>query len=132
MSKRRRRKKAPNIPQETLERARRQAVDQDEDAGEAQDDQAEVEAELSHESALASEQPRRRRRERLEPVGLDKKTDQGERDSTAIAEALANPTIFVSEEQLRAEYSFVLKDLRDMGLLAAALFVVLVLVAQFL
>ncbi len=45
---------------------------------------------------------------------------------------LANPSVEVTEEQLREEYSFVLSDLRNMGILAAALFVVLVLLAQFL
>lgn len=49
-----------------------------------------------------------------------------------IAELLENPTITVTEEELRRDYSYVLADLRSMGVLAAALIVTLVLLAQFL
>jgi len=53
-------------------------------------------------------------------------------DSATIAELLANPTKFVTEEELRDEYTYVLQDLRGMGILAGVLFVALVLAAQFL
>ena len=53
-------------------------------------------------------------------------------DSEAMEEMLANPTKFVTEEELRGEYNYVLLDLRNMGMLAAALMVLLVGLAQFI
>lgn len=49
-----------------------------------------------------------------------------------IAERLANPLRQVSEAQLRTQYSYVIADLRSMGLLAAALFVLMILAALLL
>jgi glucose-6-phosphate dehydrogenase assembly protein OpcA len=49
--------------------------------------------------------------------------------SEDIAYLLANPTKTVTEEQLHAQYGFVLADLRSMGVLAAASFGVLILLA---
>ena len=129
MSKRRRRKTAPNLPEETLARARQQAAQID------GDDQLETEPETGAEDAPVVEEkrrPRKRRRERLEPVELAKNKTNGELDSATIAELLANPTKFVTEEELRDEYTYVLQDLRGMGILAGVLFVALVLAAQFL
>lgn len=53
-------------------------------------------------------------------------------DPALVAQLLANPTKEVSEEQLRQEYSYVQADLRNMGLLAAGLVVLLVVLAQVL
>ena len=49
-----------------------------------------------------------------------------------IADILAHPTKQVSEEELRQEYSYVLSDLRNMGLLALSLIVLLIILAQVL
>lgn len=49
-----------------------------------------------------------------------------------IVELLENPTIVVTEDELRRDYSYVLADLRSMGILAAGLIVTLALLAQFL
>lgn len=46
-------------------------------------------------------------------------------DTSYIRSRLANPTRFVTEAELRAEYGYVIKDLRIMGALAGALIVVL-------
>ena len=46
-----------------------------------------------------------------------------------MAELLANPTKVVTEEDLRADYGFVIKDLRNMGVLAAGLFIALIIVS---
>ncbi len=46
-----------------------------------------------------------------------------------ISQMLSNPTKIVTEEQLHAQYGFVLADLRSMGLLAAASFGVLLMLA---
>ena len=39
------------------------------------------------------------------------------------------PTKVVTEDDLRADYGFVIRDLRNMGILAAALFVALICAA---
>ena len=56
----------------------------------------------------------------------------GNLDQTMIADILAHPTKQVSEEELRQEYSYVLSDLRNMGLLALSLIVLLIILAQVL
>lgn len=45
---------------------------------------------------------------------------------------LLNPTKELTEQQLRQEYSHVLKDLRDMLILAAILMLVMTAMAQFI
>lgn len=125
MAKRRNRNTSPNIPAETLARARRQAAGLDPDAPDP------IEAEV--ESAPLTEAPaavplagagasRRRIRER-------KQLAYEEMTSEEIAERLSNPTRTVSEEELHAQYGYVLADLRSMGLLSALLFVALILIA---
>jgi hypothetical protein len=49
-----------------------------------------------------------------------------------VAHLLANPTKTVSEAELHAQYGFVLKDLRNMFILAGGLFGLLVVLAVFL
>ncbi len=49
-----------------------------------------------------------------------------------VMELLHNPTRFVSEDELRREYAYVIADLRSMGLLALGLVLLLFLLAQFL
>ncbi|MFQ3567727.1 MAG: hypothetical protein SNJ59_12090 [Aggregatilineales bacterium] len=60
------------------------------------------------------------------PAEASKKT---ELDHAKLAELLHNPTKFVSEEELRREYAYVLNDLKSMGLLAAGLVVLLITLA---
>ncbi|NDJ62311.1 MAG: hypothetical protein GYB67_14385 [Chloroflexi bacterium] len=57
---------------------------------------------------------------------------KGELTQAAIADLLHNPTKTVSVEQLKQEYTYVVSDLRSMGILAAGLVVLLVLLATFL
>lgn len=45
---------------------------------------------------------------------------------------LANPTIVVTEDQLRQEYSYVIADLRSMAIIAAALVAALFVLAEVL
>ena len=75
--------------------------------------------------APAAAPPRRRRA--LQSAQLERRKDAGTLDGEYVAERLANPTKIVTEDDLRADYGFVIKDLRNMGILAAALFVALVL-----
>lgn len=49
-----------------------------------------------------------------------------------ISELLDHPTKTVAESELRSQYAYVLKDLRSMGVLTAALFALLVALALLL
>lgn len=124
MSRRRNRKGSPNIPQDILERARQQIAQQEQATGEESAPEAV--------SAPERSQPHRpRRREGLQPVRLgEKQIDPN--DPETVRRLLANPTKIVTEDELRQEYSYVLADLKSMGLLAAALVVALIAMAQLL
>ena len=116
MSKRRRRQ--PDLPQDTLARARREAGLEEEPA-----------------QAVAPRPARARRSEEARAVTPRRvrslrSTDELTQDE--IAERLANPVRQVSEAQLRAQYGYVIADLRSMGLLALALFVLMILAALLL
>lgn len=123
MSKRRKGKK-PNLPQSTLERARQQAGVEDDAASQNEEDSA------NEESASIVERAARRRK--LSPVQIERSRQRGELEGDVIRQILENPTDFVSEEQLREEYQHVLVDLRNMGILAAVLMIILVMLAQFI
>jgi hypothetical protein len=136
MSKRRNRKNAPNIPQETLERARQQIAQQQ--TGEPAADEPESEEIVAAPIPVAkvdspARKPTRkpRRRETLEGVRLGEKRINPN-DTEATRERLDNPTKVVTEAELRQGYSYVLADLRSMGLLAAVLIVAMIVLAQIL
>ena len=61
-----------------------------------------------------------------------RKKRRSEPETYQIEDALAHPTVFPDNEDLQAEYGFVLRDLRNMFLLAAVLMVALVLMASFI
>jgi hypothetical protein len=152
MTKRRKsRKSAPNLPDEVLERARRQAMedsdavedDEDVESAEEEDEAPPVVAEASpresrrerRQTQDRGNQSSRRRRSQPEAVqfsGRREREKNGKIDSKRIQEMLAHPTKFVTEQELREEYGYVLNDLKSMGALAAVLAVVLVLLAQFI
>ncbi len=134
MSKRRRRKKAPNIPKATLERARQQATGETPPDGGQDEERAEVAQPTPPTTVTTPEPEKRQRRRRVDdgPAQIRKRKQAEEPDAAMIEELLANPTKFVTEEELREEYGYVLTDLRSMGILAAALLAILVLIAQFL
>jgi hypothetical protein len=147
MSKRRNRTGAPNLPKETLERARRQAAIE---RGEIEPEVEEIEAPVVEEKPVrpaANVNPYRTvsasqrravsearvgvRRDRTAPrVGTRSRTQ--ELDAETIAELLDNPTITVTEDDLKRDYSYVVADLRNMGILAAGLIVALVVLATVL
>jgi len=167
MSKRKQRGgKKPNLPQSTLDRARKQ-LEQD---GESDDDEAveeeapetaEVAAKASKPAAekaatteksagepVASVRRTTRRSERRsssrsssspsrrsalsDRVNFSQRKKRDSLDSETIQDMLANPTRIVTEEELRADYAYVLADLRAMGLLAIGLMILLVALAQFI
>ncbi len=158
MSKRRSKSKSPNIPLETLERARRQA------AGEAVD--AQVPSRTEQESAAPADtntlekvpgsaastpsvsrsSTSRAERRAQQGVGAAQRrrsstqaaiearqrrrvANKDELTHEQIEEILMNPTKTVTEETLHEAYGYVLTDLRNMGVLAALLFVVLIAAA---
>lgn len=156
MSKRRNRKSAPNLPKATLDRARRQ-ID-GEDVNEAPDDEVIDEAEdIEEDEPEAEEAPepagkataapvgtgRRSRRERRSgstsrrrgpaaPLASSQRQNKEQLEVDVIQDMLLNPTKELTEQQLRQEYSHVLKDLRDMLILAAILMLVMTAMAQFI
>ena len=117
MAKRRRRK--PNISQTVLDQARQGAADTGAPDSAAQPDAAPTSAKPAP--------PRRRRA--LQAAQLERRKDAGALDGEYVAELLANPTKVVTEDDLRADYGFVIRDLRNMGILAAGLFIALVIVS---
>lgn len=121
MAKRRRRK--PNISQTVLEQARQGVIDEGSaDAAPAGKSSAPAP------TAAAPKLPPRRRRA-LQAAQLERRKDEGALEAEYIAELLANPTKVVTEDDLRADYGFVIKDLRNMGVLAAGLFIALIIVS---
>ncbi|MCY3717969.1 MAG: hypothetical protein OXG07_00240 [Anaerolineaceae bacterium] len=109
----RRRTRRPNLPQDTLARARREA---------------------GLEEAPAAAPQARRRSEGERGAGRSARRARSlrageELTQEEIAERLANPVRQVSEGQLRAQYGYVIADLRSMGLLALGLFVLMIAAA---
>lgn len=127
-----RRRKKPNIPEAAMQHALEEAgvdadIDSNDDASE--DLVAKVsEAPASKPAPTANGQARRRRRE-VSAAKLEKRKSQGTLDHDYIADLLAHPTKTVTEEELHADYGYVLKDLRNMAILAAVLFVTLIGIA---
>lgn len=125
MSKRRKRKpiNQPNLPAETLARARREAgfETENEEPDIAEEPAAGVEIPSVYSPELLPLPKRKRRKEKVLDPALMTQAE--------ISEILANPTRTVTEDELRQQYTYVLADLRSMGLLAGALFVLMILAA---
>ena len=128
-----RRRKKPNIPEATLEQVRQEA-DAPATAAASDPDSSSKEtsqiAKAPTAKATTNGAPRSRRKGRdLQAAQLKKgKADKG-LDAEYVADRLANPTKVVTEEQLQEDYGFVIQDLRNMGILAAVLFVALIGIA---
>lgn len=123
MAKRRRRK--PNISQTVLEQARQGVVDQG--SADAAPTRESSDPAPAAGTAMPKQPPRRRRA--LQAAQLERRKDEGALEAEYVAELLANPTKVVTEDDLRADYGFVIKDLRNMGILAAGLFIALIIVS---
>lgn len=150
MSKRKNR--APNIPKETLERARLQAEGMtEEDAAAAARVQETLRASDREKTTSASGLSRAERRQqqgvtarrstrasaRTNSAGLPeaaprprRRRSSDELTVTDVEYLLEHPTKTVTEAELRQQYTYVLNDLRNMALLAAGLFVLLIVLAQ--
>jgi hypothetical protein len=136
MSKRKNRSSSPNLPQATLDRARQQLGVTPPQAEETElvEETVEAETEVTSEVVLAAApsavvRPRTTRR-RTEPVQA-KGGRKENYDMDVIKNRLEHPTRMVTESELRQDYSYVIKDLRSMGVLAAALIVAMIVIAQF-
>ena len=138
MSKRKNRNQSPNIPQSTLDRARQQL-------GQAADEEA---VETVAEVKAAKPAPARVV-EKAEPVAARPAVERRPRpartststsrsssrkedkhDMNYIRQRLANPTRIVTEADLKAEYGYVMTDLRAMGILATILVIALVVIEK--
>jgi hypothetical protein len=53
-------------------------------------------------------------------------------DSATVNDLLRHPTRIVTEDELRRDYTYVIKDLRSMGVLSAGLVIVLIILATVL
>lgn len=135
MSKRRSRKSSqPNIPEETLRRARQEAglepPDPDEPpaetarppAPELAPPRTSTRREPLPTAAGSAPAPRKRKR-RAEKVSYEEMTYE------EVLALLEHPTKTVTEAELRAQYGHVISDLRGMFALAAALFITMIVVA---
>lgn len=133
MSKRKSRSSAPNIPSETLERARRQAAGED------------ISADAPPAAPVSSGKSREQRRAEMRGSTARRsgvytataaatgasprpyvKRKRDELNVEEIDARLRNPDKFVSEEELRSEYNYVVRDIRNMFVLAAGLFATLI------
>jgi hypothetical protein len=121
-----RRSKKPNLPDDVLARARREAGIE---ASQPENQSDENDSDDEKASPVVQRTPRRRK---SNPAQLERSRKRGELDAETVRYMLENPTITVTEAQLREEYQHVLFDLRNMGILAAGLMILLVLLAQFI
>jgi len=125
-----RRRKKPNIPQSALEQARQDANEDDVSSQSGSKVESEAGNEVAQSTvtnpATVGISKASRRRRSVQTAQLEKRKNQGSLDAEYVAEMLANPTKVVTEEDLHADYGFVITDLRNMGILATVLFVALV------
>lgn len=106
----------PNLPSDVLARARK-------NAGVEEPEQKVEQSDESPETASVNERAARRRKKGT--VQLERSRKRGEMTNEMINDALAHPTKIVTEEELHQDYKHVLVDLRNMGILAAILIVVM-------
>lgn len=147
MSKRKNRSTSPNLPQEALERARRQlAEEQGEAVAPAPEPKVEEKPQPAVQAKPAANKPYRpvteTRSTRLTPTTVSagrisrrraNEPGQGKRRSDSdpynmeeVRYQLEHPTKVVTTEQLRAEYGYVVQDLRRVAVVSAGLIVVLI------
>lgn len=123
----------PNIPQETLERAQREA-----EKGASTPEAPAEEAQATVRIVETPAPPPAKRRtststaKRITQSQYERAKASGELDFEIIQDRLNNPDKFPTPESLQAEYQTVIGDLRDMGILAGTLIVLLVVLAQFI
>lgn len=136
MSKRKTRNQSPNIPQSTLDRAREEvngAANEPDEITEIEpiDDKPVVQFQEMPRTAVERRPRTTVSRTGSRPASNARSSRKEEKhDISYIRNRLANPTRIVSEAQLKAEYGYVINDLRSMGILAALLIVALVVIEK--
>lgn len=140
MSKRKNRSASPNIPQATLDRARQQI------SGDAPVTPAEpVEATAAEEKVesvtltnppprpsaarVSASSNRSRSNRRTQPAQAKGGRKEG-MATDVVRNRLMHPTRVVTENQLREEYGYVMRDLRMIAFISIAMIVLMVVVAQ--
>ena len=122
-----RRSRKNTLPKATLERARQQAGLEPE--ADVEENEAE-ESEVTPRQARAASSRRSGNRGKVTTMAqVERARARGEIDQEMVRDLLANPIVTVSEEELHSDYGRVLVDLRNMGLLSAALIVLLIFIA---
>jgi hypothetical protein len=124
------------LNRELLERARQQArAIEAEEAEDTEDVSVEEAAPVRRAEPVRHVAPGTQRRSVSTAKRLREKNDEARKKSLTaeeISEMFANPTKVVTEAELRAQYGFVLHDLRSMAALAAASFLFLIVLAVLL
>lgn len=128
------------LNRELLERARQQAraieAEEEELASEASKEASSpVVADESRSTVVRQPAPGTQRRSVSTAKRLRERNEEARKKSLTsedISYMLANPTKTVTEAELRAQYGFVLRDLRSMGMLAGASFLFLIALAVLL
>ena len=122
------------LNRELLERARQQAraIEAEEEIEEAASTPSIAE---SQPSVVRQPIPGTQRRSVSTAKRLRERNEEARKKALTaedISQLLANPTKTVTEAELRAQYGFVLRDLRNMGMLAGASFLFLIALAVLL
>jgi hypothetical protein len=141
----RRKTSKPNLPADTLARARAQA-DEENDAAPSADlpeattaepvmDELIVVEEAAPVMAQRPARPRPARTstsKRLQQAQAERQKKKAALEPETIKEMLLNPTRFPSAQELARDYAFVVKDLRNMFVLSIVLVIFLVALAGLL
>lgn len=140
MSKRRNRNTSPNLSADALARAREQLAQ--ESAPSAAPAPAEPAEPVAPRAAVQTPSPVTRsavtaartrsstRKPGLQPVRSTGVRENDRMDSDYVRSRLDHPTRIVTEADLRSQYSYVLSDLRQMGLLSVGLIILLLILGS--
>lgn len=142
----RRKTSKPNLPADTLARARAQADNEEStpapnaDLPEATTAEPTADQLIVVEAAapIMAQRPARPRpnrastTKRLQQAQADRQKKKAALEPEMIKEMLLNPTRFPTAQELARDYAFVVKDLRNMFVLAVALVVFLAVIATLL
>lgn len=149
MSKRRNRSTSPNLPQDALERARRQIAEERGEAVEATPEPAAAEEKPKPAAQAKPAAPYRpvtetrstrmtpaavsagriSRRRANEPGQGKRRDDADQYDMDYVRYQLQNPTKMVTTEELRQQYGYVAYDLRQIALLSVGLIFALIVIS---
>jgi hypothetical protein len=142
MSKRKNRSSSPNLPQATLDRARQQLSGQNpaQATEPVEETPVEVKAEAVAPAVSAAPKaaprtastPSRTRSSSKRTQSAQPKGARANMDTQVIKNRLLHPTRLVTEDQLRQEYGYVMHDLRTIAVIAIAMIVLMVVLAQVL